>query len=119
MHIKAGETIVFPYGARIVKRGRGWYRLIPNNTNRAIDKLNFALKVIRMFMKEQEEAVEAEIKKLIPVVLNIDLRVASFSNAHSSGEFGYLSDRQPPQQPKPAPAQSLQKLVAKFAARHL
>lgn len=41
------EVIRFRYGARMVKQGYGWYRIVVFRTFRGKDKVNFAIKLLR------------------------------------------------------------------------
>lgn len=114
MHTRPNSNIEFPYGTQIIKRGYGWYHLASKNSKAAIRKMQFALSVIKRFLQEEEERVEEEIKKLAPIMLNINLKVVAFSEAHGPGEFTYAGPQLPPQ---PASTNQLQRLAAKFA-RH-
>lgn len=120
MHTKDGDDIVFPYGTTIIKHGYGWYYMSPSNSNRALDKMAYAIKIIKMFLKQEEERVEAEIKALVPIMMNVDMQVVAFSAAHSVGEFSYATERQPHKAhiPLPASQDKLQRLAARFSKPH-
>lgn len=111
MHCEKKEHIVFPYGAYITVRTRGWYRVIPNNDTRAIEKIQFAVVCIRRFLADEESRTEEELKMLMPSVLT-NTKLAAFSNYHSTRDLTYLGDREPP---KPASQTALQKLAQKFS----
>lgn len=113
MHSKIGDAISFPYGSYITKRGRGWYRLIPGNSTRAIEKILFAVKVINRFLKEQEAKYLEEFKAFIPCMKDEALRITSFSD----GKFGYTSPPMPTADKRPASQVALQALAAKFSKR--
>ncbi len=91
MHTPDGLDVGFPYGVHLVKHGYGWYRLVATTELRGVEKINGAMKIIRRWYKEEEEHVEADIKRLMPAIIH-GVHVATFSNAHSTGEFGYLGD---------------------------
>jgi len=114
MHTKEGADIGFPYGSVIVKHGYGWYRLLPLTAQRGIDKVLFAIKVLRRFIKDQEAKLAEEIKRYVPLMLDPALKIATFSTAHSEGEFGYLGTPQPPQ---PASSEVLQRLATVINSR--
>jgi len=111
MHCKDEIAIRFPMGVKMCSRGRGWYRIDASNEHRAVEKLMFAVKLVKRFLKEEEEAVEAQIKLLAPIMRDPGLRIVSFSNAHSEGEYGYMGAPTPPAPPS---ANKLNALVAKF-----
>lgn len=123
MHSKDGEFVWFPYGAFLAPRGRGWYRVSAHQPKRAADKVAFALTVLKRFLRDEEDKIVHQIKRLVPVMMDPDLKVTSFSNAHSEGEWGYLGSPhlapkpapQPQQAMQPASPQRLQMLAAKFA----
>lgn len=91
MHTPDGLDIGFPYGVHLVKRGYGWYRLLTTTELRGVEKITGAMKIIRRWRLEEEEQVEAAIKVLMPAVIH-GVHVATFSNAHNAGEFGYIGD---------------------------
>jgi hypothetical protein len=111
MHTKPGDDIWFPYGTTIVKHGYGWYYMSPTCSKRAVEKMAFAHKVIKMFLAEEEAKVDAEIKRLMPTIIDIDLSVATFSNMSGSNEFGYIGAVTQ----RPASEHKLAKLAAKFS----
>jgi hypothetical protein len=112
MHTADEENVKFPYGVQIIKRGFGWYFMAPEGNNRKEDKMTFALKVLRRFIKDEEEKIEDEIKKLMPTVLSsVDLRVAAFTG----NEFSYVSERHAATTATPAPIHKLQQLAAHFS----
>jgi hypothetical protein len=113
MHSTDEIAIRFPHGVGLFKRGRGWYRLEPKNAYRANEALAFAMKLIRRFLIDAERAVAEEIKRFTPIMLNPGMKVATFSNAHSEGEFGYIGRAVPPER-TPIPQHKLNALVAKF-----
>lgn len=113
MHCNDEVVIRFPYGVKLCSRGRGWYRVDASNATRGIEKLQFAVKLIRRFLKEEENKVDEEIKRLAPLIRNPDLRVISFSNAHSEGEYGYM-DTAPERPALPVSTSKLNALAAKF-----
>ncbi len=122
MHAKEGQPVAFPYGVILNKRGFGWYRLSPNSRTRGIEKMAFAIKVLKMFMKEEEEKVEAEIARLMPLMYDPNLKVASFSTAHGPGEWGYLGATQITNKvpdksldPRPLDPNRIHSLLNKFA----
>lgn len=110
MHCDAALGIRFPHGVRLLPRGRGWYRLEASNSFRAKEKVEFALKAIKRFQREQELHTEEELRRMAPVMKDPDLKVVSFSNAHSAGEYGYMGVPHH----KPASTHKLNALVAKF-----
>lgn len=110
MHCTAEVGICFPHGVRLLPRGRGWYRLEASNSFRAVEKLEFALKAVKRFQREQEHHIDEAIKRFAPVMKDPDLKIVSFSNAHSEGEYGYMGRPHH----KPASQNKLNALVAKF-----
>lgn len=115
MHCKDGIAIRFPQRTALFSRGRGWYRLECANEKVAIQSILFAVKTIRRFIADQEREVEEQIKLLAPIMKNPDLRVVSFSNAHSEGEFGYMGiAKQRPNTTAPASSHQLARLAQKF-----
>ncbi len=112
MHCKDEIAIRFPHGVALFSRGRGWYRLEASNSLRAQEKVEFALKLIRRFVLDEERKTTEELKRLVPTLINPGLKVATFSNAHSAGEYGYLGAAAPA---RPATPNKLAALVAKFA----
>lgn len=63
------DVIRFQYGARLVKQGFGWYRLVTYNSFRGIDKIRYALRVLRDFYKSYCENRNYMIKQFLrPVV---------------------------------------------------
>lgn len=73
-----GERIEFPQGVVLTYRGRGWYRLVPMKAYEAINNVVFAVRTIKRFCLEQEEAVEKEIKALMPMMLDTSLQPTAF-----------------------------------------
>ena len=112
MHAKDGENIKFPYGVSLAKRGFGWYRLLPAKRNRSVDKINFAVTVLKRFLKEEEAKTDEELKRLVPLMLNPGMQVTSFS----AGEFGYLGMPKLAEPAAPAAPNKLQMLVSKFSS---
>lgn len=110
MHCTAEVGIRFPHGVRLLPRGRGWYRLEASNSHRAWEKVEFAVKAMKRFLKDQEQRTEEAIKLFAPVMRDPDLKIVSFSNAHSQGEYGYAGVPRS----KPASQHKLNALVAKF-----
>lgn len=113
MHCTDQIAIRFPHGVKLCSRGRGWYRLDASNAVRGVEKLQFAVKLIRRFLKEEEHKTEEEIKRLAPLLRNPDLKIVSFSNAHSPGEYGYI-DTAPDRPALPVSTSKLNALAAKF-----
>lgn len=113
MHCESKEHVVFPYGAYITVRTRGWYRIIPNNDTRAIEKVQFAIVCIRRFIADEEAQTVEELKLLMPSVLT-NTKLSAFSTYHSPRDLTYLGDREPP---KPASASSLLNLAQKFSRK--
>lgn len=115
MHCKDEIAIRFPGNVALFHRGRGWYRLecVGHNYN-AEQRMAFAIKVIRKFVVDAERKTTEELKRLTPIMLNPGLKVASFSNAHSEGEFGYIG-KAVPKERMSVPQHKLNALVAKFA----
>lgn len=93
----AALHVTFPHGVRLVKRGFGWYRLEALNTNRACDKINFAMRVLKLFTKAQAKAAEAitdfQLKALAPIMVNPNMRIA----AYTDGQLVYATERTPQQ----------------------
>ena len=110
MHCNDLIGIRFPHGVRLLPRGRGWYRLEASNSHRAIEKLEFAMKTVKRFLREQEIRTDEAIRLFAPVMKDPDLKIVSFSNAHSAGEYGYMGVANH----KPASQNKLNALVAKF-----
>lgn len=120
MHTAAGKDIEFPHKVHIVKHGYGWYFMAATNEHRAVEKMQFALKVIRAFQREEEAKTDEELKMWAPTMIAEGTHIASFSNAHSAvGEFGYLGVPQqhtkPQQQKAPASSDALARLAARFS----
>lgn len=114
MHCRDTIAIRFPGNVALFSRGRGWYRLecTGNNLN-AEQRMAFVMKIIRRFLKDEEQATVEQLKLLMPTVLTPGLRVNSFSNAHSTGEFGYLG-RVVERPATPVSPNRLQALANKF-----
>jgi hypothetical protein len=113
MHCDDKVVIRFKHGVKLCYRGYGWYRLEASNSHRAVEKVEFALKLIRRFMRDEEAKTNEALKLLAPTIKDPDLKLVSFSNAHSEGEYGYMgivSDVPPP----PVSTSKLNALVAKF-----
>ncbi len=120
MHTKGEETtIMFPYKVTLTKRGYGWYLLEASKPTRATEKIAFARKIIRLWLKEEETKTEEALKFLMPTMMNPTVRAVSFSNAEGATAFGYLGlpNQEAKTQPIPAPLHKLQALAEKFA-RH-
>lgn len=113
MHCKDELAIRFQHGVKLVYRGRGWYRLDVSNEHRALEKLEFAVKLMRRFWREEEQRTEDALKLLVPTMLDPDLKIASFSNTHCEGEYGYLGIATP-RPAQPVPINKLNALVQKF-----
>lgn len=111
MHCKAEIGICFPYGVRLLPRGRGWYRLEASSSTRAFEKVVFALKTIKRFVRELEQHNREIRIRTLPLERDPDLRIVSFSAYHSDGEYGYAGTPQL----RPATKQQLSALAAKFA----
>lgn len=115
MHCKDPLFIRFPHGVKLAYRGRGWYRVEASNSLRGVEKVEFAMKAIRAFIRDDEKKVEEAIKQMVPIMRDADLKIVSFSNAHSEGEFGYMGlARDKPQTHTPVPSSKLNALVSKF-----
>lgn len=114
MHVSkdSGSTIWFPYGVSLVKRGYGWYHLSAQSNNRAIEKMAFAKKIIRRFLKDEEDKVDEALKFLAPMMMDQAMHAVSFSQETEKPAFGYLGTSQPA---KPASPQSLQRLASRFS----
>lgn len=113
MHCKDKVVIRFAHGVKLCYRGYGWYRLDVSNEYRAVEKLEFAVKLIRAFWRAEEQKITEAIKLFVPTMKDPDLRVSSFSNAHCEGEYGYMGVvRERP--PVPVSAHKLNALVSKF-----
>jgi hypothetical protein len=111
MHCNDAVVVRFQHGVTLTYRGRGWYRLNVSNEHRALEKLEFAVKLMRRFWREEEQHTEDALKLLAPTMIDPDLQIASFSNAHCEGEYGYLGIASPP---PPVPVHKLNALVQKF-----
>ncbi len=114
----SGSTIWFPQGVSLVKRGYGWYRLSAQTPMRAIEKMAFAQKVIRRFLKDEESKVDEALKFLAPVMIDASMRAVSYSTEIRPNGFGYLGNMahaRPVMQPRPAQLNQLQALAAKFS----
>jgi len=109
MHAKEGEQIRFPYGTFIAKRGFGWYRLHATTDKRMTEKLEFAITCIKRFLKEEEDKIDAELKKWAPMMVNPNMQITSYS----SEQFGYLGMPQAKEPDKPA-VTALHALATKF-----
>lgn len=110
---RGDHAIHFSYGVSIVWRGRGWYRMECSGPARALDKLTFAIKVVKRFLADAERKTDEEIKRLRPIMMNPGLVLASFSNMHSEADWGFIGKPSP--QVKVPPTQNkLNALVAKF-----
>lgn len=117
MHCRDEIAIRFPGNVALFSRGRGWYRLecTGNNLN-AEQRMAYVLKVIRRFMLDEERKTSEQIKLLMPTAINPGLRIATFSNAHSEGEYGYLGHAV--EKPKlPAAQHRLAALANKFNSK--
>lgn len=89
MHAKEGSgEIWFPHGVALIKRGYGWYRLLANNGVRGVEKIQFAMKIIMRWYKDEEAKTVEAIKQLMPAILS-ETRIVAFSAAHSEGELTY------------------------------
>lgn len=120
MHCNDSTAIRFKHGVRLCYRGSGWYRLHVSNKHNALEKLEFAIKLMRRCYREAEQRTDDALKLLAPVMNDPDLRIASFSNAHCEGEYGYIgiaNSRRPQtasSPPPPVTAHKLSALVNKF-----
>jgi len=117
----SSSTIWFPQGVALVKRGYGWYHLSAQTPMRAIEKMAFAQKVIRRFLKNEEAKVDEALKFLAPVMIDGSMRAVAYSTELQPNGFSYLGN--PPSVPTSVPPQAaqlsqLQALVAKFARPH-
>lgn len=119
MHTEVGHDVYFPYGTTIVKHGYGWYYMSPTNGKRGVQKMEYALKVLRWFRKWHEEQIDAELKRLMPTILDVNLSVAAFSQ--DTNAFTYISSQVPvDSSPHEASQQQLQMLAARFSKeRHV
>ena len=113
MHCKDKLAIRFPHGVKLMTRGRGWYRMDASNEHRGVEKIMFAMKAIRRFIKDEEAKVDEELKRMAPILRDPNLKIVSFSNAHSEGEYGYMGIAIQ-QKPQPVSTNKLNALVAKF-----
>jgi len=115
MHCKDEIAIRFPGNVALFSRGRGWYRLecTGNNFN-AEQRLQFALKVIRRYVIDDEKQTTEALKLLVPTILNPGLKLATFSSMHSEADYGYLGTPMPPKQ---ASTNRLQALAHKFNSK--
>ena len=117
LHIAEGSDVTFPYGSTLIKRGYGWYRLFATNERRGIDKVRFAISVIKRCLKEYEEKEE---KELIAETQRLLIAAVTKTQpiAYTSDGFMYASGQRPPQ---PAALPSINKLLAlqaKFKPNH-
>lgn len=106
MHVKNSQlAIVFSYGARLVKRGYGWYRLESNNTIRASDKIAYALTVLKHFIKD-----------LCPPVVE-GARCTAYCGYTESWHFiaDPVHNSPPSESTSPASLDKLHLLVAKYS----
>lgn len=121
MHTKDGDTAIeFPYGVQLTKRGYGWYLLKASHPRRALEKMAFAQKIIRRYLKEEEAKIDEALKFLAPTMMNPTVRAVSYSNAENVQAFGYLGmpNRESKPEPIPAPMHRLQALANKFSRAH-
>lgn len=117
MHCRDEIGICFPGNVKLLSRGRGWYRLeCMGHNHNAEQRLQFAMKIIRRFLIDDEKRINEELKLMAPMMKDPGLRVASFSNAHSEGEYGYIGRSTKTEQsyPQVASAHRLQALARKF-----
>ena len=114
MHCTDKLAIRVPHGVKIMPRGRGWYRMEASNEFRGVEKIMFAMKAIKAFERDEEKKVDEELKRMAPIMRNPGLKIVSFSNAHSEGEYGYMGivENKPASPPSPS---KLNALVAKFS----
>lgn len=70
--------IAFPNSVELHYRGRGWYRVSPTKSHEAIRNVQFATATLKRFARMLEEEVEAEIKALMPMMLDSSLKPTSF-----------------------------------------
>lgn len=117
MHCKDAIAIRFPSGVGMFARGRGWYRMEAARPDNALQALTQAMKIIRRFLLEAERATTEAIKLLMPAVTQ-GLRVSSFSNAHSEGEYGYLGARRLPADQVKASPNRLAALANRFNSKY-
>lgn len=117
MHAQKGpaDQVEFPDGVALVKYGCGWYRLVTNRNNRSVDRLKFAIKVIGMFRRDQEEQVTEQIRQELALLAHPDVRPVAYcvtlpDQKHSIGEFVFAS------QQKPVVAQNAKALGAQVAS---
>lgn len=114
----SGSTIWFPQGVALVKRGYGWYHLSAQKPMRAIEKLAFAQKIIRRFLKDEETKVDEALKFLAPVMIDASMRAVSYSTEIRPNGFGYLGNAPQARHnmlPQAAQLSQLQALAAKFS----
>ncbi len=55
LHVKDGEPLQFPHGAKLIVRGGNWYKIVPNNPVNGCAKVFFAFRVMRLCEQEQRK----------------------------------------------------------------
>lgn len=108
MHTEEHKQISFPYGAFIATRGRGWYRITSANFKRVVDKIQFAVRTVRQFIKERL----IEIAKTSRMTNRGLKAVAYSSKTHSSGDWTHIIPSLPPTR---ASETQLLQLAARFS----
>lgn len=111
MHCKDPLFIRFSHGVKLAYRGRGWYRVDASNSLRGVEKVEGAMKAIRAFIRDEERKTDEALKRFAPIMKDPELKIVSFSNAHSEGEYGYAGIMRPEDNPTPKTV-SLNKLQA-------
>lgn len=87
------SNIVMPYGVHFVKVGFGWYRIVPLNENRAIDKVKFAITILNRYQRELEKVQAEEIRRLLLISMNPGTEAIAYCDSHY-----VVASRQEPQE---------------------
>lgn len=123
MHTHPDQQFVsFPHGVRLTYRSKGWWRLTPSNTFRAVEKVKQALVIIRKFAREYQQSLMAELRREL-VMSNPALQAVAFvadPTMINGGEY-HVRDKNtnsalvPVTQFAPAPVEKLQALAERFS----
>lgn len=78
------DIVTFPYGATLVRQGYGWYRLVVYKTHRGNEKIQTALKILRVFWRQFQQHMTAEISRLLRQALDPSYKVVAAVDAGAS-----------------------------------
>lgn len=117
MHCTDKIAIRFPGNVALFSRGRGWYRLeCVGHNHGAEQRLQFAIKVMRRFLIDDEKAITEALQLLVPTIVTPGLKLATFSTMHGPADYGYIG-KTIEKPTVPAAPNRLQALAHKFNSK--